>query len=88
MAIIAVDCDEVLVNTLPHLIDLVKEKYGQYAHWEYETIHDYKLSNNEHLNVTLQESIELFAEYYNSPIAEHASPVEGAKEQLTLLKKA
>lgn len=84
MAVIAVDCDEVLIESLRNLLDFTKDIYNH--NWIYEDFHDYFISRNDHVHLTDQEAIILFDDYFASPFAETAPAVQGAKEKLFQLK--
>lgn len=84
MAIIAVDCDEVLIESLRNLIDFSRDIYNH--SWIYEDFRDYFISKNDHVHLTDQEAIKLFDDYFTSTFAETAPPVVGAKEKLLQLK--
>lgn len=73
MSIIAVDCDEVLIESIRSLSKYAKEKYDH--SWLYEDFRDYFISNNDHIDMSAEESIVLFDEYFTSLHAEDAKPV-------------
>ena len=74
MTTIAVDCDEVLTHTLAGVLEYAKKHYDKER--LYDEIQDYMLSKNTHLNITQEQAIELFANYYNSHLADQVVPVE------------
>lgn|GEM_PF-6322172 len=86
MVTIAIDCDDVLTETVPSLIEHVKVTYSR--HRVYDDIHDYMLSNNAHMSITHEEAVEAFATYFESHYAKESAHVDGAYEKLMQRKKA
>ena len=73
MAIIAVDCDEVLVETMRGVVEFVKDTYGHSR--LYEDFRHYMVSDNEHIDFTREQDLILFDDYFNSHYVENAQPV-------------
>lgn len=83
--IIAVDCDEVLVESVQSLLTYAKKNYNY--NWNYDLIKDYFLSKNTEFGISDQEALDLFDEYFSSPDAKQIIPVTWAYEKLSHWKK-
>ena len=83
MTIIAIDCDEVLIDTTNHLSLYVKEKF--WYDWFYHDYKYYMLHENDHIDMDFDTSQTLVNDYYNSPEAKDALPIEGAQEAVQKL---
>lgn len=86
MTIIAIDCDEVLMDTTNHLSQYVKEKFGY--DWFYHDYKYYMLHENRHIDMDFEETQKLVNDYYNSPEAKDAMPIVGAQEAVQRLLDA
>ena len=78
--IIAVDCDEVLVESVQWLITYAR-KYHNYDR-NYSHIKDYFLSNNDGFNISKQEALNIFDEYFSSNEAKSTTAVGWAYQRL------
>lgn len=83
--IIAVDCDEVLVESVQSLISYANDKYNYNRH--YDEVKDYFLSRNSNFAISDTEAIQLFDEYFASDVAKNTLPVVWAYEKLSYWKK-
>lgn len=72
--VIAVDCDEVLVESLQGLINYVK-KYHNYNR-EYDQVKNYFVSKNPEFDISDQEALDIFDEYFSSTEAKDIYPVD------------
>ncbi|MEI7478416.1 MAG: HAD hydrolase-like protein [bacterium] len=73
---IAVDCDEVLIDSERSFLSFVQEKYG-YS-WKYEDIRHYFLSHNPEFGISDAEALRLFDEHFQSETSRLAKPILGA----------
>jgi hypothetical protein len=85
MTIIAVDCDEVLVESVRWLTAYVKDVY--WHEWLYHDIKHYMLSKNAHIQLDQEWALAIFHEFLSSPLALESKPVEGARAALEMLVK-
>lgn len=83
MTIIAIDCDEVLIDTTNHLSSYVKEKF--WYDWFYHDYKYYMLHENRHIDMGFEETQKLVNDYYNSPEAKDALPIQGAQKAVQRL---
>lgn len=86
MTIIAIDCDEVLMDTVAHLSLYVKKHFG--FDWFYHDYKYYMLHENEHVNMDYEAANTLIQDYYQSPDAKDALPFDGAQSAVHRLRAA
>ena len=73
MSIIAVDCDEVLINSMQGFSQYVKGIYGY--NWPYQDYKHYRLEENEHIDFTRDEIMDMFNAYLDSEYAKKTEPI-------------
>lgn len=78
--IIAVDCDEVLIESVQNLIDYVNTTHNYQRN--YHEIHDYFLSRNPRCEFSDEEAIQLFDDHFSSELAKTSTPVAWAYDKL------
>jgi hypothetical protein len=83
---IAVDCDEVLIESIRNLTEFCRVHHG--IDWKYEDFLYYLISKNPHVHLTDEQAISLFDEYFASPYPRDADAVEGAYAVLQRWKAA
>ncbi len=86
MSIIAVDCDEVLINSMQGFSQYVKGMYGY--NWPYHDYKYYRLEENEHIDFTRDEIMDMFNAYLDSEYAKKTEPIPWALEKLQELHLA
>lgn len=86
MAIIAIDCDEVLVETMHTLCAYVKEVYNYDR--DLEQFDSYHISENKHVGLDDNQVMKLFTDYYASEHAKSAGIPQGALDRLKAWKQA
>lgn len=86
MTIIAIDCDEVLMDTTNHLSMYVKEKF--WYDWFYHDYKYYMLHENDHIDMDFETTQTLVNDYYNSLEAKDALPIVWAQEAVQKLLDA
>ncbi len=77
---IAVDCDEILIETMHWVLEYANKLHG--FDRKYDNIRHYMLNENETMKMERQWALDLFTAYYNNLSAKIAMPVRGAKEIL------
>ena len=86
MAVIAVDCDEVLMDTLRSFLVYVKKHYNYDR--AYEDMRHYKLAKNSHISLQPEEDVALFDEYFAHEDAKATESIVDAFHVLEHRKKA
>ena len=86
MTTIAVDCDEVLINSMQGFSRYVKEKFGY--NWLYHDYKHYRLEENKHIGLSRDQIMDMFNAYLESDYAKKTEAIPWAFEKLKELHLA
>lgn len=73
MTTIAVDCDEVLINSMQGFSRYVKEKFGY--NWLYHDYKHYRLEENKHIGLSRDQIMDMFNAYLESDYAKKTEAI-------------
>jgi hypothetical protein len=74
MTIVAIDCDETLIDTMHHISLYAKKHFG--FDWLYHDYKQYMIHENNHIDMNYDEAKKFINDYYSSLEAKDALPFE------------